>query len=139
MDYAFLLIGALMVVFSVILIDSSIRSLRGQHDSRTTRKSSESALNENTKVTSELVKEVAVLISKSDEYRKSSEKEILTANKKIEKLESSVIEMGKIQSQHIPVVNGVRNIVWKIFGSTLIGMGCIAGLVAGIIKMSSGE
>jgi hypothetical protein len=98
-----------------------------------------SALNENTKVTSELVKEVAVLISKSDESRKSSEKELLTANKKIEKLESSVIEMGKIQSQHIPVVNGVRNIVWKIFGSTLIGMGGIAGLVAVIIKMSSGE
>lgn len=98
-----------------------------------------SALNENTKVTSELVKEVAVLISKSDESRKSSEKELLTANKKIEKLESSVIEMGKIQFQHIPVVNGVRNIVWKIFGSTLIGMGGIAGLVAVIIKMSSGE
>lgn len=83
------------------------------------------ALEKNTEKNGELVNKFSVYISKHDDLKQT-----------VDSINKKVTNHGEVLAAHKPVVDGVRGIVWKIFGSTLIGMGGVAALVAAIIKLS---
>ncbi len=80
-------------------------------------------LEQNTKAVNELVTQLAVYISKHE----AIEEEIKT-------IRSTQIEHGQSIAAMSPVVEGMRGLMWKIVGATLLGGGGIAAVIIGTVK-----